>query len=180
MIEKFVYVLLVTALMTVCVFAQTPTPTPVNLEMILTEAEKQTANYQETFRDLLATETKTFESYDKNGEPKERTVIESIFLVYQSSKDGRSSAELRNIVKKDDKLVPDSQARADRFLAELEKTTTLEKELEKIQQEGSRYDKTLEISGFTLYEGIALSTNLRSVFDFKLLGSENYREMKFM
>ena len=152
-----------------------PAPTPVNLETILTEAEEQTANYRETFRDLLATETKTFERYDKKGELKERTVIESNFLVYQSSKDGSSASELRNIIKKDDKLVPDSQARADRFLAELAKTTTLEKELERIQQEGSRYDKTLEISGFTLYEGIALSSNLRSVFDFKLLGSENYQ-----
>jgi len=181
MIKTFISTAVIIVSTAIFTFAQMQTPTPqpapmpVNLETILTEAEEQTANYRETFRDLLATETKTFERYDKKGELKERTVIESNFLVYQSSKDGSSASELRNIIKKDDKLVPDSQARADRFLAELAKTTTLEKELERIQQEGSRYDKTLEISGFTLYEGIALSSNLRSVFDFKLLGSENYQ-----
>lgn len=154
----------------------TTSPTPVDLETILYEAEKQVINYQQTFRDLLATETKTFEKYNKNGELKNQTTIESIFLVYQSSKDALTSSELRNVIKKDGKPVPDSQARADRFLAELEKTKTLEKELEKIQDEGLRYDKTLKISGFTLYEAVALAPNLRPVFEFDLIGSETYRD----
>jgi hypothetical protein len=167
--------------------AQTPSPTtapPVttqtpaavaNLETILAGAEKQVALYQETFKDLLAVETKTFERYDKNGELKDETVIESNFFVYQSSKDEKTSTELRNVIKADGKLVPDSQARADRFLAELQKTKTVEKELEEIQDEGLRYDKTLKISGFTLFEAIALASNLRPFFEFKLMGSENYQ-----
>lgn len=149
--------------------------TPPTLDVILAEAEKQTVNYQETFKDLLATETKTFEEYDKKGELDDRTVVESIFLVYQSSKNGKISSELRNIVKVDEKLVPDSQSRADKFLAELQKTSTLEKELEKLQNEGLRYDKTFQISGLTLFEAIALSNNLRPYFEFKLLGSETYQ-----
>jgi hypothetical protein len=169
------------------IFAQTPSPptaqplpsvspTPVvTLETILTEAEKQTANYRETFKDLLAVEKKIFEKYSKTGDLKDETVIESNFFVYQSSKDEKTSSELRNVVKVDEKLVPNSQARADRFLAELQKTTTVERELEKIQDEGLRYDKTIEISGLTLYEAIALLDNLRPVFDFKLLGTENYQ-----
>ena len=168
------------------VSAQTPSPQPpapsvaspttvANLETILAEAEKQVAHYQETFKDLLAVETKTFERYDKNGELKDETVIESNFFVYQSSKDEKTSAELRNVIKADGKLVPDSQARADRFLTELQKTKTVEKELEEIQEEGLRYDKTLKISGFTLFEAIALVSNLRPFFEFKMLGSENYQ-----
>jgi hypothetical protein len=47
----------------------------------------------------LAVETKTFEKYDKNGELKDETVIESNFFVYQSSKDEKTSAELRNVIK---------------------------------------------------------------------------------
>lgn len=175
-----------TILTAAAAFAQTPMPTAqpspqispapvVSLETILTEAEKQTANYRETFKDLLAVETKTFEKYGKNGDLKDETVIESNFFVYQSSKDEKTSSELRNVVKVNEKLVPDSQARADRFLAELQKTTTVERELEKIQDEGLRYDKTIEISGLTLYEAIALLNNLRPVFDFKLLGTENYQ-----
>jgi len=161
--------------------AQTPpqmipqaAPTPVDLEMILTEAEKQIVNYQETFKDLLAIETKTFEEYDKNGNLDEETVIESNFLVYQSAKDTNRAAELRNVLKVDGKLIPDSQARADRFLGELQKSKTLEKELEKIQDEGLRYDKTIEITGFTLFEAITLASNLRPYFDFKLVSTENF------
>ena len=188
MIRKISYIALITALTVMAVFAQTPSPMPtvqsspqvsptpvVSLATILTEAEKQTANYRETFKDLLAIEKKAFEKYDKTGDLKDETVIESNFFVYQSSKDEKTSSELRNVVKVDEKLVPDSQARADRFLAELQKTTTVERELEKIQDEGLRYDKTVEISGLTLYEAIALLNNLRPVFDFKLLGTENYQ-----
>ena len=187
MIRKISYVAMTTVLFVAPIFAQTPTPSPTalpqvsptpvaaSLETILTEAEKQTANYRETFKDLLAIEKKTFEKYGKTGDLKDETVIESNFFVYQSSKDEKTSSELRNVIKVDEKLVPDSQARADRFLAELQKTTTVERELEKIQDEGLRYDKTVEISGLTLYEAIALLKNLRPVFDFKLLGRENYQ-----
>jgi hypothetical protein len=186
MIKKFICAAVLIASMSFCAFAQTPSPTPqilpqmsptpANLETILAEAAKQTGKYRETFNDLLATETKAFEKFGKNGEPKDRKTIESNFFVYQSSKDGKTSSELRNVIKVDDELVPESQARADRFLAELQKTTTVEKELEKIQDEGLRYDKTFKISGLTLYEAVALSDNLRSVFDFKLLGTETYQD----
>ena len=84
-----------------------PTPSPPSLDTILGEAAKQTENYRETFRDLLATETKTFERYEKNGDLDDRTKVESNFFVYQSSKDGKTSSELRNVVKVDDELVPE-------------------------------------------------------------------------
>jgi len=187
MFRKTVHIAILTVLTAICISAQTPSPMPTvapmptaspmpvaSLETILTEAEKQVENYQETFKDLLAIEKKTFEKYGKKGDLKDETVIESNFFVYQSSKDAKTSTELRNVLKVDEKLVPDSQARADRFLGELQKTTTAKKELEKIQEEGGRYDKTIEISGMTLFEAITLADNLRPFFDFKLLGSENY------
>jgi phage-related minor tail protein len=187
MIKNTSFTLFLISIIAAGVFAQTPTAspssqmstqvstTPIGLETILSEAEKQAVNYQEEFKNLLATETKTFEEYDKNGNPKNQTNVESNFFVYQSAKNKDLSSELRNVTKVDGKLVPDSQARADRFLAELEKTTTAEKELEKIQDEGSRYDKTLIINGLTLSEAISLDDTIRSNFDFKLVGSENYQ-----
>ena len=99
-----------------------------------------------------------------------KRTVESNFFVYQSSKDGKTSSELRNVIKVDDELVPDSQARADRFLGELQKTKTVEKELEKIQDESLRYDKNFIISGLTLYQAIPLVENMRPYFDFKLAG----------
>ena len=132
-----------------------------SLEEILNEAEKQTLNYQETFRNLLAVESKTFVDFDKNGLEKKRNKVEADFLVYQSSKNAKISFELRNVKSVEGKPIPNSQKNADTFFAELNKTSTLRSELEKIQKTSSRYDKNFDISGLTLYEGIILSQNLR-------------------
>ena len=148
---------------------------PPTIEIILTESGKQTTNYREAFKNLLAIETKTFEQFGKNGEVKEKKTVESNFLVYQSSKDAKVSSELRSVTKVDGKPVSDSVERSNRFFAELAKATTLKSELEKIQKEGNRYDKTIEVIGLTLYEAVILSDNLRPFFDFKLLSSENYQ-----
>ncbi len=186
MMKKLIRAAFLTASLGICAQAQIATPTPeplapvappveVTLETILGEAEKQVAVYQETFKDLLAIETKTFEEYDKNGELEDKTSVESNFFVYQSVRSENVSSELRNVTKVDDRLVPESQSRADRFLAELQKAKTVEKELEKLQDEGLRYDKTYKISGLTLFEAIVLADNLRPLFNFKLLGTENYQ-----
>ena len=171
----FAFILLSSAL----VFAQTaPMPTPMttpNLETILAEAQKQSEAYRESFRNLLAEETKTFEEFDKNENLDEKTVVKSNFLVYQSGKDAKITTELRNVVEVDGKLVPNSQQRSNDFLGELGKVSTLEKELKKIQSEGSKYDKTLEVYGFTLNEAIVLNPKIRPFVDFKLLGAENYQ-----
>lgn len=176
MAKKFLFGILIVILTALGVSAQkmSPPDTSANLETILSEAEKQAQNYQEEFKNLLANETKIFQTYDKYGKEKNKTVVESTFLVYQSPKNQQAGAELRNVLKVNDELVPDSQKRSDQLFAELQKTTTLEKELEKIQSEGSRYDKTLEINGLTLIKAVTLSENLRPFFDYKLLGTENY------
>jgi hypothetical protein len=64
--------------------------------------------------------------------------------------------------------VPNSQQRSNEFLGELGKETTLEKELKKIQSEGSKYDKTLEVYGFTLNEAIVLNPKIRPFVDFQI------------
>lgn len=145
------------------------------IDEILLQAEKQTTEYQETFRNLLAVETKTFIDFDKNENVGKENKVESNFLVYQSSKNNKLSFELRNVISVDGKPIPNSQEKADTFFAELNKTSTLRSELEKIQKTSSKYDKTLEISGLTLYEGIILSPNLRQYFDFQLKGIEGYQ-----
>lgn len=162
-------------------FAQTvsspatmPLATP-NLETILSEAQKQSEAYRESFRNLLADETKTFEEFDKNGNLNEKTVIKSNFLVYQSGKNTKITTELRNVLEVDGKLVPNSQQRSNDFLGELQKETTFEKELKKIQSDSTKYDKTLEVYGFTLNEGNILNPNVRSFVDFRMLGMENYQ-----
>jgi hypothetical protein len=179
MTKKIICIAHLIVLSAICAFGQNQaspmTSATPGLETILSEAAKQTQNYREEFKNLLADEKKTFESYNKNGEMKKQTVVESNFLVYQSSKVSNINSELRNVVKVDAKPVPDSQKRSDLFFAELEKASTVESELEKIQKESSRYDKTLEITRLTLDEGVSLSENLRPFFDFRFVSQENYQ-----
>jgi hypothetical protein len=172
MLKKISFAIIFSLILAVLAFGQTS----LSLEEILTETEKQTGNYQETFRNLLALETKTFESYDKNEQPKKQSVVEADFLVVQSSKNPKLSFELRNVIKVDGKPIPNSRANSDQFFAELSKTSTLKSELEKINKTSSKYDKTFDVSGLTLYEGIILSNNLRPFFEFKLLGNETFNE----
>jgi hypothetical protein len=148
---------------------------PISLETVVGEAQKQSENYRETFKNLLADEVKTFEEFDKNGNPDEKTTVKSSFLVYQSGKNAKSTAELRNVLEVDGKPIPDSQKRGEEFLAELDKQTTLESELKKLQKQSSKYDKTWDVYGLTLNEGSVLAPNLRPFFDFKLIGTENYQ-----
>lgn len=174
----FAFILLTSAF----AYSQNVAPTPVtapmtppSLETIITEAHKQSEAYRESFRNLLAEETKTFEEFDKNGNLEDKTTVKSNFLVYQSGKDAKVTTELRNVVEVNGKLVPNSQQRSNDFLGELEKETTFERELKKIQSESSKYDKTLEVYGFTLNEAVILRPKIRPFVDFRMLGTENYQ-----
>lgn len=152
-------------------FGQT-VATPVDLETILKKSAEQTVVYEEEFKNLLAKETKMVENYGKNGEVKKQSIIEANFVVYQSLRDKNIISEFRNIVKVDGKSVADGDKTPDEFFSQLPKTGSVEKELEKVQKESSRYDKTLEIQGLTLLQAPVLSDNLRSFFDFQLVGTE--------
>jgi len=152
-------------------FGQT-VATPVDLETILKKSAEQTVVYEEEFKNLLAKETKMVANYGENGEVKKQSVIEANFVVYQSLRDKNVISEFRNIVKVDGKLVADGDKTPDEFFSQLPKKGSVEKELEKVQKESSRYDKNLEIQGLTLLQAPVLSDNLRPYFDFQLIGTE--------
>ncbi|HEX8638236.1 MAG TPA: hypothetical protein VF692_09250, partial [Pyrinomonadaceae bacterium] len=87
--SKTIFAALAFILLTsVFAYAQNSAPTapmtPPSLETILSESQKQSEAYRESFRNLLAEETKTFEEFDKNGALNEKTTVKSNFLVYQS------------------------------------------------------------------------------------------------
>lgn len=151
----------------------TPAPPPASLETIVAEAEKQTQIYREEFKNLLGEETKTFETFGKNGKSKKQTVVESNFIVYQSPKDENLVTEYRNVVKVGGKSVGDSEKRAAGLFENLAKSGSAQQELENVQKESSRYDKTLDLSGFTLFQVPVLAEHVRPFFDFTLGGEEN-------
>lgn len=170
---KFFFVLFLSA---APVFGQitqpSPSPTPVSLETLLAEAEKQTVEYKNNFNNLLAEEVKIFDSYDKNGEIKNTRRIESNFLVYQSVKIPRRTVEYRNVTKVDGEQIGDLEKRAEDFFKDVLKSESAEKELEKIQKESSRYDKNLDINGLTLNQAPVLAEHIRPFLNFNLAGEE--------
>ncbi len=158
-------------------FAQVPVTTVspnLSLEQILDSARTESEKYRDAFKNLLADEIKTYEEFDKRGESESRTNVKSSFLVYQSGKRATSTAELRNVLEVNGKPIPDSQKRGEEFLAELDKQSTLESELKKLQNESSKYDKTWRIYGLTLNPAVTLNPKIRSVFDYQLVGTEDY------
>jgi hypothetical protein len=160
-----------------------PQPSPslvlLDLPTILEKANEQTGNYREEFKNLLGDETKTFETFDKNGKSKKQSTVESNFVVYQSAKNENLATEYRNVVKVDGKTVGGSEKRATDLFTQLSKSASAQQELEGIQKESSRYDKNLDISGLTLLQAPILAEHIRPFFDFQLLGRETLdgREM---
>ncbi|MDQ3374119.1 MAG: hypothetical protein M3521_09570 [Acidobacteriota bacterium] len=184
MIKKIICIAFIVAFNAFCVLAQTlpptlPFPLPVNLETILSGAEKQTVAYRESFSNLLAEEKRVFERYDKKGRLDDTRVVESNFLVYQSTKSTNFISEYRNVTKVDGKTVGDNEKRAEDFFERVLKSTTADKELERVKDENSRYDKNLVINGITLNQAVILAAHIRPAFDFRIAGREQLegREM---
>ncbi len=144
-----------------------------DLTAILQNANLQTQKYDAEFKNLLADEIKTFETFDRDGDVKKRTVIESNFIVLQSEKSADSTAEYRSVTKVNGETVGDVERRNADLFEQISKAKSAREELEKIQKESSRYDKNLEISGFTLLQSPVLDDALRPFFEFSMLGREN-------
>lgn len=143
-----------------------------DLDVILRNAEEKTQNYREEFKNLLAEETKTFEVYDKKGNLKKSSVVESNFIIFQSAKDQDVTSEYRDVYKVDGKAIGDNQKRANDLINRLSMSSSAEQELRKIQNESLRYDKSLIISGLTLLQSPILEDYARPFFDFNLAGRD--------
>lgn len=173
MSKKILFAIFVlTAVSAVGQISPTPSPTPVSLGTILSEAEKQTVQYKQNFTNLLAEEIKTFDDYKKDGSIDKTRRIESNFLVYQSVKNPGAVVEYRNVTKVDGEPVNNVERRAEEFFNDVLRSDSAAKELEKIQKESTRYDKNLVIKGFTLNQAPVLDGNIRPFLDFRLVGED--------
>ncbi len=146
-----------------------PTPTPLPQltdEQVLDGVGAATRNYVETFKNLLADETKTFELYGKKGEVKKTRVIKSSFIVLPLMKDADQVVEFRNVLSVDGKTVNDSDKRAGDLFAKLASAETTEKEIDKLRDESSRHDLEVAISGMTLFQALEVNQDLRKYFEF--------------
>ena len=158
-------------ILTLAAFVAVRPQEPASIDKVLVEARKQTIAYREAFANLVGDELKTCVRFNGRGEIKKRSTVRSELLVYQSGK-SNGSAELRVVFEVDGKPVPDAKRRSEKLLEELSKTTTSITELDKLQRESTRYDKSTNIYGVTLNQATVLSPNLRGAIRFETAGTD--------
>ncbi|MBK7706264.1 MAG: hypothetical protein IPJ30_10900 [Acidobacteria bacterium] len=158
---------LILAILLTAVGASGQKPVP-SLESVLANTREQIKVYRETFINLVADELKTIESVNASGKVKKSSRVKSELLIYKSDRANSESAELRVVSEVNGKTVPDARKRSDKLLLELSKTSTPLKELEKLERESTRFDRSLLIFGITLNQAAVLSPEVSSAFSFQL------------
>ncbi len=150
-----------------------------SLQRIIEKARSQTAVYHDTFQNLIGDEIKTFETKNERGESGKQVRVRSELLVYRSDKVTNRSSELRIVTEVDGKPVPDAISRSERLLAELGKSTTFFKEIEKLESESGRYDRSIIVYGATINQGAILDPLLQPAVEFSAAPPETIdgREM---
>ena len=143
-----------------------------NVEEIIRRSSLQTKRYSEEFKNLLAKETKSVRIFDKKENLKKERVIISNFLVYQILNGNGEITEFRSVLSVDGKPVSDVEKRAIELFERVSKMDTTTSELERIQKESLRYDDEIQITGLTLFQGIALDERVRDSFLFEIIGRE--------
>ena len=143
-----------------------------NVDDIVRRSSVQTKSYSEEFKNLLAKETKTVRIFDKKEALKKERVIVSNFLVYQFLKGTDETTEFRSVLSVDGKPVSGVEKRAIELFERISKASTTTSELERIQKESLRYDDEIQITGLTLFQGIALDERVRDSFLFEIVGRQ--------
>jgi hypothetical protein len=154
-------------LLLLCAAAAVPGQDRLTTEQIVENARLQSVAYSKALGDLIGEELKTFETRNLRDALKRTRRIQSDILIYRSGISDGSRAELRIVKAVNDKPVPDAAARGERLIAELEKTSTVIGELNRLQRESTRYDDTVEIYGVTLNQATVLHRLIRPVFRFE-------------
>ena len=173
--RQFISIIFVVSAAVIGAFGQVPAPSPtptpaLSPAQFVDAARARAQEYTETFRNLIADETKRFVMFGKDGTEKRARVIRSSFLIYQPAGEMAASEEYRNIVEVDGKPEPNVERRASGFFEKLLGSRDPARELEKIRDESTRSDLGIAISGFTLNEAISLWDELRPVMEFQVVG----------
>lgn len=143
------------------------------LENLLEMAEKSTKKYIESFKNLIAEETKTIETYQKNQTIDEKRVIKSNFIVYQLQK-GERVSEFRTVLEYNERKVSQSDEQIVKFFEKLAQSADAREEFSKLRKESVRFDGDFIVWGMTLRKDFLLQPQVREIFDYKILGREKF------
>lgn len=148
-----------------------PSPDDAATAELIGRAAARQREYIERFKDLTAEEVQRVEEFGDEGLKRRREVVSDL-IIYQSRLDGSSMFEYRNVRMVDGKPVAGRDRRVEQLFGRLAKADSREKELERIQREGKRYDLNYSFYGLTVDQGWPLHENLRPSFRFTVVGGE--------
>lgn len=135
-------------------------------EDILVNASQQAVNYSEAFKNLLAEETKVFETFDKNGGKKVKRTVGSTFIVYGLQNADGQIVEFRNVTAVDGKLVGGTENRTQSFFEKVSSAGNSSRERQQLAEESLRYDPEIKIDGLTLFQAVPLMEKVRPALEF--------------
>jgi hypothetical protein len=134
----FIYVLLVVGTLPSTATAAWQAPAPAEVDQRIARYKATGEEYSKVFLNLVADETKVIEIFDSSGRVNKRREIVSDVLVYQSSRSsGEQTTELRDVRSVDGKPVNNRDKRILDLIRQAGKTDSVEKELARINREGS-------------------------------------------
>ncbi len=164
--KKTLIILLLVLFTAESAFAQKP-----DMAEILTKASERSADYIETFRNLIANEARTVVTLRSNGTVRRQKSIDSTFIVYQLASDDKKVVEFRHITAVDGKKQGNADRRAQEFFEKLSASENSKVELDRIRKESFRHDDLI-VDGYTLFQGVPLFENLREKIAFEFIGRE--------
>jgi hypothetical protein len=141
----------------------------VDLYQLVSQFLGSAEEYERTFRDLVAEETKVIELYRASGMIEKRREIVSDLLVYRSPRGDGATTEYRDVKSVDGRPVDERRQRALKLLTSASKAESLEKELEAIDRQTSRYEFHRNLRGFTIHQG---GKQYREEFQFDWVGRD--------
>lgn len=150
---------------------------PEELEAFLQKAEKASAQYSETFKNLSAEETKTYDGFARDGRIKGTRRIKSTFIVYQLTKSEQPS-EFRSVTEFNGKTVARTDGEIEKFFAKLANSGSAAEERKRVVKEATRFDGSSYAWGITLWQDNPFGM-FRPFFDFKIVGEEQIENRKF-
>ena len=146
-----------------------PAQTAIDLEQVLVRFFAAAEEYERTFRDLVAEETKIVEVYGASGTVEKRREIVSDLLVYRSPRADSATAEYRDVKSVDGRPVQKRGERALKLLTSAATAESVEKELEAINRQTYRYEFDRHLRGFTIHQG---GKPYREEFQFEWVGRD--------
>jgi len=129
-------------------------PSAENLDRLVSRHVANARAYDAAFRNLTAEETKTSEEFARDGRLKQRRVIVSDLVVYQSPRDRLETTEYRDIQSVDGKPIEKRGKRALELFGRVSQAKSLEQELELIDRESQRYELHYRVVGSTVHQVI--------------------------